>query len=64
MPETRWYQPVARGLETKIGEKAHFQTLEAERKTLQTRTQELQAQPQQLSKQIGMLKGKGEDASA
>ena len=40
-----------------------FQTLEAERKTLQTRTQELQAQRNALSKQIGMLKSKGEDAS-
>jgi seryl-tRNA synthetase len=41
-----------------------FRTLEAERKTLQTRTQDLQAQRNSLSKQIGMLKGKGEDASA
>jgi len=31
---------------------------------LQTRTQELQASRNSLSKQIGMLKGKGEDASA
>jgi seryl-tRNA synthetase len=43
---------------------ATFQTLENERKTLQTRTQELQAARNSLSKQIGMLKGKGEDASA
>ena len=43
---------------------ATFQTLENERKTLQTRTQELQASRNSLSKQIGMLKGKGEDASA
>jgi len=43
---------------------AAFQKLEAERKTLQTRTQELQASRNSLSKQIGMLKGKGEDASA
>ena len=42
---------------------SEFQTLEAERKTLQNRTQELQAQRNTLSKQIGMLKGKGEDAS-
>ncbi|MDQ5903858.1 MAG: seryl-tRNA synthetase [Pseudomonadota bacterium] len=42
---------------------SEFQTLEAERKTLQTKTQELQAQRNTLSKQIGMLKGKGEDAS-
>ncbi len=40
-----------------------FSALEAERKTLQTRTQELQASRNSLSKQIGMLKGKGEDAS-
>ena len=43
---------------------AAFQVLENERKTLQTRTQELQAARNSLSKQIGMLKGKGEDASA
>ncbi|MDT3669752.1 MAG: serine--tRNA ligase [Aromatoleum sp.] len=41
-----------------------FQSLENERKTLQSRTQELQARRNALSKQIGMLKGKGEDASA
>jgi seryl-tRNA synthetase len=40
-----------------------FSALETERKTLQTRTQELQASRNSLSKQIGMLKGKGEDAS-
>ena len=43
---------------------AAFQALEDERKGLQTRTQELQARRNALSKQIGMLKGKGEDASA
>jgi seryl-tRNA synthetase len=37
-----------------------FRTLEAERKTLQTRTEELQSQRNSLSKQIGMLKAKGE----
>jgi seryl-tRNA synthetase len=37
-----------------------FETLEAERKTIQTRTEELQAQRNQLSKQIGQLKAKGE----
>ena len=42
---------------------SEFQALEGERKTLQTKTQELQAQRNTLSKQIGMLKGKGEDAS-
>ena len=41
-----------------------FRTLEAERKTIQTRTEELQARRNSLSKQIGMAKGKGEDASA
>jgi seryl-tRNA synthetase len=41
-----------------------FEALESERKTLQTRTQDLQAKRNTLSKQIGMLKGKGEDASA
>ena len=40
-----------------------FQALEAERKTLQTRTEELQSQRNTLSKQIGQLKAKGEDAS-
>jgi len=40
-----------------------FQTLEDERKTRQTRTQELQARRNALSKQVGQLKGKGEDAS-
>jgi seryl-tRNA synthetase len=43
---------------------AAFQALEDERKQLQTRTQDLQAKRNSLSKQIGMLKGKGEDASA
>ncbi len=43
---------------------AGFQALEDERKALQTRTQELQARRNALSKQIGMLKGKGEDATA
>ncbi len=43
---------------------SEFSALEAERKTLQTRTQDLQASRNTLSKQIGMLKGKGEDASA
>ncbi|MGW7556810.1 hypothetical protein, partial [Streptomyces rimosus] len=43
---------------------AAFQALESERKQLQTRTEELQARRNTLSKQIGMAKGKGEDASA
>ena len=41
-----------------------FSALESERKGIQTRTEELQAKRNALSKQIGMLKGKGEDASA
>ncbi|MDR2173446.1 MAG: serine--tRNA ligase [Burkholderiales bacterium] len=43
---------------------ATFERLENERKTLQTQTQELQAKRNALSKQIGIAKGKGEDASA
>jgi seryl-tRNA synthetase len=43
---------------------AGFEALEAERKRLQVQTQDLQAKRNTLSKQIGMLKGKGEDASA
>ena len=42
---------------------SEFTALETERKTLQTRTQDLQAQRNSLSKQIGMLKGQGKDAS-
>ena len=42
---------------------AAFQKLEGERKTLQTRTQDLQAARNTLSKQIGQLKGKGEDTA-
>jgi seryl-tRNA synthetase len=40
-----------------------FRTLEAERKTLQTRVEELQARRNALSKQIGQMKGKGQDAA-
>jgi seryl-tRNA synthetase len=43
---------------------AAFQALESERKQIQTRTEELQARRNAVSKQVGMLKGKGEDASA
>ena len=43
---------------------ARFDALEAERKTIQTRTQEAQSRRNTLSKQIGMLKGKGEDTTA
>lgn len=41
-----------------------FQALETERKALQTRTEEWQAQRNDYSKQIGMLKARGEDTSA
>ncbi len=41
-----------------------FSALEAERKTLQSRTEELQSQRNSLSKQIGMLKAKGESTDA
>jgi seryl-tRNA synthetase len=40
-----------------------FEALEAQRKQVQTQTQELQAKRNTLSKQIGMLKGKGEDVA-
>jgi seryl-tRNA synthetase len=43
---------------------AVFNALEAERKQIQTRTEELQGKRNSLSKQIGTLKGKGEDSSA
>ena len=45
-------------------DEAQFRTLEDERKTLQTRTEELQAKRNALSKQIGVLKGRGEDTAA
>ncbi|HSN20410.1 MAG TPA: serine--tRNA ligase [Usitatibacter sp.] len=41
-----------------------FQKLEEERRKLQLRTEELQGKRNSLSKQVGMLKSKGEDASA
>ena len=40
-----------------------FNALEAERKAVQTKTEELQARRNVLSKQVGMLKSKGEDAA-
>ncbi|WP_256077530.1 serine--tRNA ligase [Massilia sp. YIM B04103] len=43
---------------------AGFNALEHERKAIQMRTEELQSKRNSLSKQIGMLKGKGEDTSA
>ncbi|MEP7155577.1 MAG: serine--tRNA ligase [Betaproteobacteria bacterium] len=45
-------------------DEAIFRTLEDQRKILQTKTEELQARRNSLSKQIGMLKGKGEDTTA
>src|SRR6476620_9801041 len=39
-----------------------FQALEQERKSIQTQTQDLQSRRNQLSRQIGQLKAKGEDA--
>ncbi|KDR31739.1 MULTISPECIES: serine--tRNA ligase [Caballeronia] len=43
---------------------AAFAALEAERREIQTRTEELQARRNSLSKQIGAMKGRGEDTSA
>ena len=43
---------------------AAFAALEAERKAVQTRTEALQARRNALSKSIGQLKSRGEDASA
>src|SRR3990167_2588323 len=40
-----------------------YQSLEAERKSLQDRTQELQAKRNQFAKIVGMAKSKGEDVS-
>ena len=45
-------------------DEAAFRALEDERKRVQSRTEELQAKRNALSRQIGMLKGKGEDVSA
>lgn len=43
---------------------AAFTALEAERRNTQTRTEEMQARRNTLSKQIGGMKGRGEDTSA
>ncbi len=43
---------------------AAFSALEAERRAIQTHTEELQARRNSLSKQIGAMKGRGEDTSA
>ncbi|MFZ5519785.1 MAG: serine--tRNA ligase [Pseudomonadota bacterium] len=45
-------------------DEARFRALEAERKQIQTQTETLQARRNALSKQIGQLKGKGEDTTA
>jgi seryl-tRNA synthetase len=45
-------------------DEATFRALEDERRKVQSRTEELQGKLKTLSRQIGMLKGKGEDASA
>jgi seryl-tRNA synthetase len=45
-------------------DEATFRALEDERRTVQSRTEELQGKRNTLSKQIGVLKGKGEDPSA
>ncbi|HSS28705.1 MAG TPA: serine--tRNA ligase [Usitatibacter sp.] len=45
-------------------DEATFRTLEDERKKVQARTEELQGKRKSLSSQVGMLKSKGEDASA
>ena len=42
---------------------ARFEALERERKDIQTRTQELQSKRNALSKQVGIAKSKGEDAT-
>jgi seryl-tRNA synthetase len=57
---------VARGLARRgvALDTARFAELEHERKDIQTRTQELQNKRNTLSKQIGIAKSKGEDASA
>ncbi|WP_153101117.1 serine--tRNA ligase [Paraburkholderia hayleyella] len=43
---------------------ATFSTLEAERRALQSRTEDMQARRNSLSKQIGAMKGRGEDTHA
>ena len=41
-----------------------FNALEAQRKSVQTKTEELQARRNALSKQVGTLKAKGQDATS
>jgi seryl-tRNA synthetase len=45
-------------------DEAAFRALEEDRRKLQSRTEELQGKRNTLSRQVGILKGKGEDASA
>ena len=45
-------------------DEALFSTLETQRKAIQSRTEELQARRNSLSKQIGVLKAKGQDSAA
>src|SRR6185503_12387592 len=45
-------------------DEAAWRAFEDERRRVQSRTEELQSKRNTLSRQIGMLKGKGEDASA
>jgi len=58
--ETVAAQLQRRGFQLQTGE---FAELEARRKTLQNVTQDLQAERNQASKKIGVMKGKGEDAT-
>ena len=57
---------VIAGLETRgyAFDRPAFESLESARKSVQTETEALQARRNALSKQIGQLKSKGEDASA
>ncbi len=56
---------VAAGLRARgaVVDVARFESLEARRKEIQTRTQDAQAKRNALSKQIGIAKGKGDDAA-
>jgi seryl-tRNA synthetase len=47
-----------------VFDEAQFRALEDERKKVQTETEDLQARRNALSKQIGAMKGKGEDTTA
>ena len=57
---------VIAALETRgyLFDRETFESLEAERKRVQTETESMQARKNTLSRQIGQLKSKGEDASA